>query len=322
MSRGIWKCDWKENDMPEVKIGDYTVVKKLGEGGMGVVFKVVNPRGEHFALKLLRKNSSSGILARFKREIEILRELSSPHIPKIYGIGEYNDKPYFVMEYIEGISLLDYLSGKKRLREKEAVQIMHKVATVIAQTHKLGVIHRDIKPENIMLVDKNPCIMDFGVALQEKDDVRLTKTGTFIGTPNYAPPEQAFGKKKLIGEWTDVYAMGATLYHLVTGVLPFHAESHVQILINIGSQRLPPVRKYNTHVSENAELVIHKAMAKNIKHRYQKAQQFADDLDAILHKKPISITPPSPIVKFIREKWQILVLVSALLAVFAILALP
>lgn len=305
------------------KIGQYTVVKRIGEGGMGVVFKVANEEGKHFAVKVLRQQSSSQLSLRFKREIEILQELNCPNIPKVYDIGEYEGKPYFVMEYIEGTSLLVHLAQKKKLREREAVQIMHKVATVIAQAHKLGIIHRDIKPENIMLVGKEPYIMDFGVALHEKEDtLRLTKTGTFIGTPNYAPPEQVFGKKKLIGEWTDVYAMGTTLYHLLTGVVPFYADSDVKTIMNIANHNLAPLRKYNSQISEKVELVVKKATEKSIKRRYHRARDFAEDLYAILHKKPISIKPLPPLVRFLQKRWQVLLFILTLLAVVLVLLWP
>lgn len=264
-------------------IGRYKVISLLGKGGMGLVYKVQNNRGEFFALKMVFDQVvfSEASFARFKREIEIISKISHPNIVKIREIGRFGVKPYYVMDYLEGITLKQYIESKRKLQEKDAVRIIKAIANATKFLHEHGVVHRDIKPSNIILVNKKPYLMDFGIACYIENEDGITNTGESMGSPNYMPLEQAKGYKKKIGTWSDVYAIGTTLYHMLTGITPFHGKSTFDILINLDTKTLTPIKKINKKISKKLEKVVTKASQKNFRNRYQTIDEFLADLNDI-----------------------------------------
>ena len=275
-----------DNQLPPF-IGKYAIEGELGKGGMSVVYKAKDSMGEIYALKLMtiQSNSVNEFSKRFQREIQLLETVEHPNIIKLYDMGEWRGQPYLVMEYIPGITLEEYLKKKQRLPLKEAVEIIWKIALALENIHNLKIIHRDIKPSNIILWEKTPYLMDFGVACYLDGRDRITKTGTSVGTLNYSPPEQAQGEWEDVGPWSDIYSLGLTLYHLVTGVAPFIGKTDFEILFKISQKSLRPASKYMPYISKKFEEVINKASHKNIQERYQNMTEFSKELENLLKEE-------------------------------------
>ena len=238
------------DDFPIIprQIGPYKILSEIGRGGMGVVYKIKHPDLDFpLALKVLLQNdeSSNENAMRFYREIELASKLRHPNIVGIHDVGSYNACPYYTMDYIEGQTLDKILKAKIHLPERFALEIIEKVASGLASAHKAKIIHRDLKPANIIVDEKNRVyLMDFGIAkCREKMFKDLTRTGTIMGTPDYMSPEQASGKIRKVSFQSDVYSLGATLYHMLTGKPPFDGESPVDIITNVLTQDVVPVRQ-------------------------------------------------------------------------------
>ncbi len=299
-------------------IDTYKIVQKLGQGGMGAVYKVQSNDGTFFALKIMirREGLAKEALERFKREVQLLSKIELNNIVKIHDVGIWNENPYFVMDFLDGITLGEYFQRKKRLDHVEALQIVWRIALVLAALHRQGIVHRDIKPDNIMIVDKRPYLMDFSIARSEDEEQRLTEAGAIIGTANYMPIEQAKGQLKSIGPWSDVYALGATLFHIVTGVLPFEAKSRVEVLLKVNQENLPSIQRYNRKAPKEIDWIIQKATAKKISDRYPNAEAFANDLRAAIHNKKVSVSNPN-FIQWNNAKLPILIgLIFVLLFIF------
>lgn len=272
-------------------IGPYKVEKILGVGGMAIVYQVMSENGKMYALKIINYKDALDPenWNRFSREIDVLSKLDHPNIIRIYDVGDWQNRPYFVMDYVDGLSLDRYLAEKGRISEKEALPIIWKIALALVSVHKLDILHRDIKPSNIMLEDKKPYLMDFGIGCYYSGGSRITRTGTIVGTPNYMPPEQAQGEWDEMGPWSDIYALGLTLYHLLTGVLPFKAKSDVEVIINLTTKTLRPPSKYNPSLASDVDMVVQKAIEKKPKDRYQDAEEFASALRALIHGQKVVV---------------------------------
>ncbi|NUM36276.1 MAG: serine/threonine protein kinase [Candidatus Brocadiae bacterium] len=302
-SPSMWQCPGKigknamETNVPVTRVLDilpqkidgYRVLEKLGKGGMGIVYKVEKGTGEIYALKiLLDKDASEQVyFQRFTKEIQILQQFNHPNIVKIHAMGIWQGKPYFIMDYLEGLTLGKHLKNKQRLLAKEALNIFYPIACALVEVHKSGIVHRDIKPENIMICNKKPYLMDFGVAVEYSRQTRMTATGVAIGTLNYMPPEQVQGQRKKIGPWSDVYSLGATLYHTLTGIVPFFGHTEFETMLRLSQEEIPSIRKYNPRFSKDLEWLVLKATQKNHEDRYSSMQEFAQDIDSILKQKKI-----------------------------------
>mgnify|MGYP001009171419 FL=1 len=277
-------------DVLPKQIDSYKILDKLGKGGMGVVYKVEKNPGEIYALKiLLDKDASEEIyFQRFRKEIEILCQFNHPNIVKIHSMGVWQGKPYFIMDYLEGVTLGKYLKTRQKLLPKEALSIFYPIACALIEVHKIGIVHRDIKPDNIMICNKKPYLMDFGVALEYNRKTRMTATGVAIGTLNYMPPEQVQGQKKKIGPWSDVYSLGATLHHTLTGVVPFFGHTEFETMLRLSQEEISSIKKYNTRFSKELEWIVQHATRKNHEERYSAMQEFAEDMNSILNQKKIT----------------------------------
>ena len=218
------------------EIGPYKLIKKLGEGGWGIVYLADQdkPIKRIVALKLIKRGMESRqVLARFEAERQAMALLDSPYIAHVYDAGMTDDgRPYFAMEYVDGIKITDYCDQHK-LSIKERLQLFIQVCEGIQHAHQKGIIHRDIKPSNILVSVQGekavPKIIDFGVAkalhqpLTEK--TLFTEEGQLIGTPEYMSPEQAQVSQEKVDIRTDVYSLGILLYELLTGKLPFDRKT-------------------------------------------------------------------------------------------------
>ncbi|BBM86785.1 serine/threonine protein kinase [Candidatus Uabimicrobium amorphum] len=260
------------------KIGKYDIVKLLGSGAMGSVYLAKDPNGKKFALKtMLPAVAESKVgLKRFQQEVNAMKMLRHPNIIKIFEIGQQDDTHYFTMEYIEGKPLSEYVQDK--MSAKKIAYVMEKVARALDYAHSKDIIHRDIKPANIMISkDGEPVIMDFGLARQSQSDNRLTKTGAMLGTLAYMPPEQVQGNKREIDHQTDIYALGASMYELMTRQLPFSGQ-HLVVLRKIVQDDPTPPRELNNLIPEALERICLKAMAKKKEFRFSSAMEMAEDL--------------------------------------------
>ena len=269
------------------QLGRYHLLERLGEGGMAVVYKALDTSLErHVAVKVILpyQEHSAQFLARFKREARALARLSHPNILKIFDYGEFDGHPYLVMEYIRGGSLKDWLHGKSIPWQKGA-QILAQVARALEAAHAEGIIHRDVKPANILMANgKDPLLSDFGIAKLiegSSETTDLTGTGVGIGTPDYMAPEQAIG---IVDERSDVYALGVILYQIVTGKLPFEADTPLAVLLKKSTEPLPRPREYVPHIPTDVENTVIKALARDPQNRYQTMGDFARALERLSSK--------------------------------------
>ena len=269
------------------KIGPFPIIRKIGQGGMGVVFEAREPEtGEAIAIKMLKYNLApdTEAIRRFHREITASQALSHSNIIPILAVGEIEGTHYYVMPLLKGESLAQCLR-RKRLETQEAVHIALEIALALVHAHSRGIVHRDIKPANIMLEKERVLVTDFGLARPEWL-ARLTTTGMVVGTPIYMSPEQACGLSGL-DHRSDIYSLGVTLYEMLTGTVPFHASNIPQLLDKISKQPPPAPKKINRQISDNLNYLVQRSMAKQPKARYQNAEELAEDLRRCLYNLPL-----------------------------------
>ena len=280
--------------------GQYEILAKLGQGGMGAVYKARHtPSGMLVALKVM----TSGRLSRKDRQRFLLEarataRLRHRNIVTMHAVGEERGQPFLAMDFVEGRSLSDILDEGVPDERRAAVWML-KVASAMHHAHQQGLIHRDLKPANIM-IDRSdePIVMDFGIAKDVVTDLQLTATGAVIGTPNYMSPEQARGLD--LDPRSDVFALGGILYALLTGETPFKAPSHAAVMLKVVEEEPTPPAILNPAVSPKLETICLKAMRKAPDDRYQSAEEMAGDLSAFLTESRISAKPESKIMKAAR----------------------
>lgn len=276
-------------------IPGYAVIKELGKGGYGVVYLAKDVQfGKKLAIKVLKPQliQTDVHLARFKREASLACKLRHPHIVRVYNSGEIQGLHYLVMEYIEGRSLLD-LMRKKDADLQSLVRILREALLGLGYAHQNGVMHRDLKPGNIMVEEATgrAVVMDFGLAKPEESGETVTGSNVVLGTPVYMSPEQVRGSHSKPDRRADLYSMGVILYEMATGRLPFDAETTVGILRRVLEDQPVPPRRVNASLSQDLENVILKAIDKAREDRYQTAESFIEDLDAILSGRSPSAPP-------------------------------
>jgi hypothetical protein len=272
-----------------VSVPGYEILGVLGRGGMGVVYKA-----RHVALKrvvalkmiLAGPHASPEELDRFRTEAEAVARLAHPNIVQIYDIGEYDGRPYFSLEFVDGGALNQKLSGTP-WPERQAVALVAILARALAYAHGRAIVHRDLKPANVLLTpDGVPKVTDFGLA-KRLGEQGQTQTGAVMGTPSYMAPEQAAGQGKEVGPAADVYALGVLLYELVTGRPPFRAATPLDTMLQVLSDEPPPPRRLNPKLSRDVQTACLKCLEKDPRRRYASAELLADDLGRIAAGEPI-----------------------------------
>ncbi|HBI47004.1 MAG TPA: hypothetical protein DDY78_29745 [Planctomycetales bacterium] len=270
----------------------YQILGELGRGGMGVVYKARHLKlNRVVALKMILSGGYAGAteLSRFRSEAEVVARLQHPNIVQIYDLGEENGLPFLALEYLEGGSLAAKLAGTP-LEPREAARLTEALARGVHAAHEKGVIHRDLKPANVLLAaDGTPKIVDFGLAHQTKSD--LTSTGAVMGTPCYMAPEQALGLTRQIGPATDIYALGAVLYDLLTGRPPFKAATAAMTIQQVVREEPAPPRRLQPQTPRDLENVCLKCLHKAPNRRYPTAQALAEDLGRFLAGRPVLARP-------------------------------
>jgi serine/threonine-protein kinase len=286
--------DGQETPLPAMAIAGYEILGVLGRGAMGIVYKA-RQRGLNrlVALKMILSGEHAAAYerARFKSEAEAVAQLQHANIVQIYEVGEDEGRPFFSLEFVDGISLDKKVQGTP-LAPKEAASLSRLLALAMDYAHQRGIIHRDLKPANVLLtVDGTPKIGDFGLAKRLENDSGQTRTGTVLGTPSYMAPEQAEGKIDKVGPLADVYSLGAVLYDLLTGRAPFRGTTLLETLEQVRTRE--PVRplELQPNVPRDLETICLKCLQKDPHRRYQCAGALADDLDRFLKNEPILARP-------------------------------
>ncbi len=275
-------------------IGLYKILEEVGRGGMGVVFRAEQHKlNRDVAIKMLRAGIYAGpnAFARFDKEAQAAGRLQHVGIVRLYDFAEHNGLPYFVMEYVNGGSLAKKLA-EGLLPFRAAAELSRKIAEAVEFAHQNQVIHRDLKPSNILLApDGSPKITDFGLAKLLDDQGDLTQSDTVLGTPSYMSPEQAIGGRTEIGTSTDVYAIGAILYEMITGKPPFCGDSKLETIRLVRETPVVPPSSLCQGVPRNLEAICLKCLEKSPARRYPTAQALADDLGRWLRNERPRDTP-------------------------------
>ena len=288
---------------PGQEFGPYRVVEQAGKGGMATVYKAYQASLSRFvALKLLPDDLAQEpeFLERFELEAKAVANLRHPNIPAVHDFGTLDGVSYFVTDYVDGGTLSDQVG--KPLPLSYTSDILRPIASALDYAHSRGVLHRDIKPSNILLArDGTPFLNDFGLARILVPNEKLTSQNALMGTPAYMAPEQGQGLE--LTPAADIYALATVAYEMLTGHVPFEAETPAAVIIALISSPLPPPRQINPALSEEVEQVLLKGLAKAPEDRYQTAGQFVAALagaaSAPIAAAPISATPapatPAPV---------------------------
>ncbi len=278
------------SDLIGQTIGRYRIVQQLGTGGMANVYKAIDTRLDRtVALKVIRSENlgEANFLERFDREARALARLNHPNIVHINEYGELDGLPYLEMDYVPGGTLENLLG--KLIPWSEAARFLSPVAYALAHAHQQGIIHRDVKPSNILITNNGePMITDFGIAkIMELDRSTLvTLPGFGVGTPAYMSPEQVLGKE--IDGRSDIYSLGAVLYEMYTGHPPFRAETAMAVAVKQVHEPVPRPRRDLIPLPTAAENVVMTALAKQPEKRYQSMGIFAETLEKMGRKAPLT----------------------------------
>jgi len=268
-------------------LGRYEIEKELGKGAMGVVYLGKDPKiGRVVAIKTMalaqefEEDELEEVKERFFREAETAGRLSHPYIVTIYDAGEEHDLAFIAMEFLKGHDLARYCKPDNLLDMQRVVSIVHRAAEGLDYAHQQNVVHRDIKPANIMYEPESDSvkITDFGIA--RITDSSKTKTGMVLGTPSYMSPEQLAGKK--VDGRSDLFSLGVMLFQMLSGSLPFKAESMASLMFKITNDAAPDVRTMRAEIPEGLSRIIDRALVKNVDERYQTGAEMATDLKAFL----------------------------------------
>jgi serine/threonine protein kinase len=271
------------------QIPGYKLLDKLGEGSTGTVFKARQLSMDRLvAIKVLfpKLAANREFLERFQREAHLAAKFSSNNVIQAIDVGQAGGYNYFVMEYVEGVTIKDELSKGKIYEEKEAVDIVLQIAQALQHAHRRNLIHRDIKPANIVITREGVAkLADLGMARATGDQPGVKEEKGIAGTPYYMAPEQIRGKKD-VDSRVDIYALGATLFHMVTGRPPFPYPTTKEVLRAHLEEELTPPDHLNTKLSSGLGEVVEFMMAKSRKKRYPSPDELIVDLECLLHDEP------------------------------------
>ena len=281
--------------------GDYELLEEIAHGGMGVIYKARQVGLDRIvAIKMMLMGPWAGadFVSRFRAEALAAASLQHPNIVALHEVGEHEGQPFFSMDYVEGKNLADLTRGNP-LPASRAATYLETIAKAVHYAHERGILHRDLKPSNILIdAHGQPRITDFGLAKRfdlarpaAHAEGELTVTGQTLGSPNYVSPEQAQGRSREAMPATDVYGLGAVLYHLLTGRPPFQAESITDVLQQVSHTDSVLPRLLNPSVPRDLETICLKCLEKDIPRRYRSASALAEDLRRFLDGQPVRARP-------------------------------
>jgi serine/threonine protein kinase len=267
--------------------GEYELLTEIARGGMGVVYKARQIRlNRVVALKMILSGrlADEDDVRRFRTEAEAAARLQHDNIVAVHDVGEVDGQHYFSMEFIDGRTLAQRLAAGP-LPSRDAARYVRQIARAVHFAHRQGVLHRDLKPSNILVDGQDePHVTDFGLAKRTSGDASgKTRSGAVLGTPSYMAPEQAGGRIKDQGPWTDVYGLGAVLYELLTGRAPFKAETPLDTLMQVLENDPVPPRLLNSKIDNDLETICLKCLEKDPRRRYPTAEALAEDLQRYLN---------------------------------------
>jgi tetratricopeptide (TPR) repeat protein/class 3 adenylate cyclase/tRNA A-37 threonylcarbamoyl transferase component Bud32 len=270
------------------KLGSYEIVQEIGRGGMATVYRAYQPAIDRFvAVKVIRTAiaKDAEAMARFQREARLVARLEHPHLLPVHDFDGAHDPPYIVMRYLEGGTLKDVLH-QRQISLKEIGYLLRQIAAALDYAHRRGVVHRDVKPSNIM-VDRegNAFVADFGIARMTaqagmEPGQALTQSGSLIGTPDYVAPEQAMGQET--DHRADLYSLGVVMFEVLTGQLPYQAESPMGVVVQHIHEPVPSACAMNPDLPSEVDDVLRRAMAKDPEARYGTASELAEAVIAAL----------------------------------------
>lgn len=275
------------------QFGDYELLEKIGQGGMGVVWKArQRSLNRLVAVKMLRDDDlcSAADLQRFREEAETVALLDHPHIVPVYAVGEHEGRQYFSMKLIEGGSLAEHIAFYA-VNSRSAARLLMVVARAVHHGHQRGILHRDLKPSNILLglcpdssseavpAEQFAYVTDFGLAKRTSNPAQ---SQAIVGTASYMAPEQAGDRKVAVTTLADVYSLGAILYEMLSGRPPFRGETVLETLRHVREQAPLPPRRYNSTVDRRLEAICLKCLQKDPSDRYASADELAEDLENYL----------------------------------------
>jgi serine/threonine protein kinase len=269
------------SSQPLQSIGNYDLLDKVAEGGMGSIYKGRHREtGQIVALKVMPTHMAGNavLLKRFEQEFRAASLLDHPNIVRALDYGDAGSSPYLVMEFVDGESLGQKLEREGRISETEAIKIIAQIAQGLHRAHKTGMIHRDVKPDNIMVMpDGTAKLADLGLVKEVEADLNLTRTGRGLGTPHFMAPEQ-FRNAKNADVRCDIYSLGATLYMMVTGDLPFKSNGPLDAWMKKIHNEITGPRKVNPEITERVDWAIRRAMNADPEKRPASCREFVEDL--------------------------------------------
>ncbi|WP_145178576.1 serine/threonine-protein kinase [Rubripirellula lacrimiformis] len=281
---------WRSLRLPSV-VGDYELIEELGRGGMGVVFRArqISLDREVAVKMILRGRLASDLdLHRFMAEASATAKLEHAGIVPVFEVDDVDGRPFFSMQLVDGMTLAEAVADGP-LPQRRAAKLVAEVARAIGYANRHGVLHRDLKPSNILIAsDGSAMVTDFGLAKQISEADDLTRSGMLLGTPAYMSPEQAGGRRGLMGPASDVYSLGAVLYFALTGQPPFVASSPMELVMLVIEQDPVPPRGRCPSLDRDLEMIVIRCLQKPIDLRYQSADDLAADLEAYLADEKVS----------------------------------
>ncbi len=296
-------------EIGDVLGGRYEILQLLGEGGMGAVYKARDRELDSFvALKLIRPElaSSPAILARFKQELLLAHQVTHRNVIRIYDLSEADGVKFITMEFIEGVDLRHLLLDRGKLPPTEAADLIRQVCLALEAAHTVGVIHRDLKPQNIMQ-DKQGriLVMDFGLARTVGSE-GMTQTGALVGTMEYMSPEQAMGSD--LDQRSDIFALGLIFFELLTGAVPYKADTAIASLLKRNQERAIPAVSLDPTIPQGVSDIVAKCLERDLNLRYANVQEILSDLDAWQGKRPVAASmvippPPKPLISPVLLRW-------------------